>query len=76
MVLGYGMRMTLIGGIIGLVLGFSAIRLIGSMILGSASYVTSGLAFALVLGAVTLVACAVPAMRATAIGPASALRPE
>jgi predicted permease len=76
MVLGYGMRMTLIGGIIGLVLGFSAIRLIGSMIFGSASYVTSGLAFALVLGAVTLVACAVPAMRATAVGPASALRPE
>ena len=76
MVLGYGMRMTLIGGIIGLVLGFSAIRLIGSMIFGSASYVTSGLAFAAVLSVVTLVACALPALRATAVGPASALRPE
>ena len=76
MVLGYGMRMTLIGGIIGLALGFSAIRLIGSMIFGSAGHVTSGLLFALVLGVVTLAACAVPAMRATAVGPASALRPE
>ena len=76
MVLGFGMRLTLIGGIIGLALGFSAIRLIGSMIFGSASYVTSGLSFAVVLGVVTLVACAVPAMRATAVGPASALRPE
>ena len=75
MVLGYGMRMTLIGGIIGLALGFGAIRLI-SMTFGSASYVTSGVSFALVLGAVTLAACAVPAMRATAVGPASALRPE
>ncbi|MEX2282453.1 MAG: ADOP family duplicated permease [Gemmatimonadota bacterium] len=76
LVLVYGMRMALIGGAIGLVLGFGAIRLIGSMIFVSASYVSSASLFALVLGAVTLVACAVPAMRATASSPASALRPD
>jgi ABC-type antimicrobial peptide transport system permease subunit len=76
LVLVYGMRMAIIGGVVGLVLGFGAIRLIGSMIFGSASYVSSASLFALVLGAVTLLACAVPALRATAVGPASALRPD
>ncbi len=76
LVLGYGMRLALIGGVVGLALGVGATRLIQGLLYGSAGFASSVPLFALVLGGVTLAACAVPAIRATAASPASALRSD
>jgi predicted permease len=76
LVLGYGLRLAVIGGVIGMVLGLAALRLIGGMIFGSWSAAPIGAAVAFVLCAVMLFACALPAMRATATPPATALRSD
>jgi predicted permease len=76
LVLGYGLRLVLVGGAIGVALGIGAIRLIQNMLFGSGSLVASVPVLLVVLSGVTLVACAVPAIRATAASPASALRSE
>ena len=76
LVLGYGMRLTLIGGVVGMILGLGALRLIGSMLFGSWSAVPIAAVVGLVLCTVTLVACMIPAVRATATSPATALRTE
>jgi predicted lysophospholipase L1 biosynthesis ABC-type transport system permease subunit len=76
LVLGYGMRLTVIGGAAGMILGLGALRLMAGMLFGSWSVVALGAGVGLVLGGVTLVACALPAMRATRTSPASALRLE
>ena len=76
LVLGYGLRLAAIGGIVGLVLGFGALRLVERLLFGSSNVVSLGAVFSVALGAVTLVACALPAMRATRTSPASALRSE
>jgi predicted permease len=74
LVLGYGLRLTVIGGVAGMILGLAALRLIGGMLFGTWSSLSVAGLVLLVLGAVTLMACAVPALRANATSPASALR--
>jgi ABC-type antimicrobial peptide transport system permease subunit len=76
LVLGYGMRLTVIGGAVGMILGLGALRLIGGMLFGPWNSVPVVAVVGLVLSLVTLVACAIPAVRATATSPASALRSE
>lgn len=77
LVLGQGMRLALIGTIVGLATAYGLTRLVGKFLFG----VKSGdpVAFSVVtviLIAVTLVAALVPAMRATRVDPMTALRQE
>src|SRR5262249_57826426 len=77
MVLGQGLRLTLIGVAIGLVLSFALTRFLSSMLLGVTS--TDALTFAIVallLFAVALLACFIPARRAMQVDPMVALRYE
>jgi putative ABC transport system permease protein len=76
LVLGYGMRLALFGGAVGLLLGILALRTIETMLFGSWAFAPLGVAVGLVLCAVTLFACAIPAIRATSVSPASALRAQ
>ena len=76
LVLGYGMRLTVIGATLGVLLGLGALRLISGMLFGSWSFLPIAAVAGAVLAVVTLVACAIPALRATAASPASALRAE
>jgi ABC-type antimicrobial peptide transport system permease subunit len=76
LVLGYGLRIALVGGVAGIVAGFGALRVIEGMLFGSWSSAPLAAAFALVLAVVTLVACAIPAIRATRTSPVVALRSE
>ncbi|HTP44513.1 MAG TPA: ABC transporter permease [Candidatus Acidoferrum sp.] len=77
MVLGQGLRLTLIGVAIGLVLSFALTRFLSSLLLGVTS--TDALTFssvALLLCAVALLACFIPARRAMQVDPMVALRYE
>jgi putative ABC transport system permease protein len=76
LVLNYGARLAAIGGVIGLVLGVAATRLMRGMLYGDSSAVIAIVSVAGVLGAITLIASMVPARRATAISPAAALRSD
>lgn len=76
LVLGYGARIAAIGAGIGLLLGLGALRLIGSLLFGSWISLPMTATAASVLCAVALLASAVPALRATASSPATALRTD
>jgi putative ABC transport system permease protein len=76
LVLGYGVRLAVVGGVAGTALGLLALRALGTMIVGGGSTLPLILAVAVVLGAVTLGACMIPARRAMRSSPAIALRAE
>jgi predicted permease len=76
LVLGYGMRLTVIGGAAGMILGFAALRLISAMLFGSWSVGPIAAVAGMVVGAVMLVACAIPAAKAAGIAPARVLRSD
>jgi putative ABC transport system permease protein len=77
LVLVYGLRLMLIGIGVGLVLALVLTRFLRGLLLGVTS--TDALTFssvALLLSAVALLACFIPARRATCVDPMAALRYE
>jgi len=77
MVVGQGMRLAALGVGIGLVLALAAARLATGLLYGiSAAYPLTFAGIALLLGAIALAACYIPARRATRVDPIVALRYE
>ncbi|HXN73292.1 MAG TPA: ABC transporter permease [Candidatus Acidoferrales bacterium] len=77
LVLGHGLRLTFVGVALGLAAAFALTRYLGSMLLGVTS--TDALTFscvAVLLCAVALFACFIPARRAMRVDPIVALRHE
>ncbi|MFY9531478.1 MAG: ABC transporter permease [Candidatus Acidiferrales bacterium] len=77
LVLGHGLRLTFVGMGVGLAASFALTRYLGSMLLGVTS--TDALTFssvAILLCAVALLACFIPARRAMRVDPMVALRYE
>jgi ABC-type antimicrobial peptide transport system permease subunit len=77
LVLRQGMKLTAIGGAIGLVLSLLASQVLGSLLVGvSARDPEVYAAVPLLLAAISLLACYVPARRAARIDPLLALRQD
>ncbi len=77
MVLGQGMRLALVGGVLGLVTAIGMTRYLGSLLYGITPLdPLTFVAGVVVLSAVALLACAVPARRASRLDPMTALRSE
>jgi putative ABC transport system permease protein len=77
LVVGQGLMLTVAGIGIGLVVAFSLTRLIGSLLFGvSASDPLTGMAVALLLFVIAMLACVIPARRAARVDPMVALRFE
>ena len=77
LVIGQGLRLTFTGVVLGLVAAFALTRYLGSMLLGVTS--TDALTFssvAILLSAVALFACFIPALRALRVDPMVALHCE
>ena len=77
LVLRHGMKLVLIGAIIGIPASLAAGRLLSSMLVGltTSDALTIGVVTALLIG-VTLLACYLPARRATRVDPLETLRYE
>jgi ABC-type antimicrobial peptide transport system permease subunit len=77
LVLGEGMRLAVVGAVVGVVAALALTRLLAGMLYGvSAHDPLTYAAVALVLGIVAAVACWLPAWRATRVDPIVALRYE
>lgn len=77
LVLGQGLRLVLIGVILGLVLAYAATRVLQSLLYGvSATDPTTFGVISVLVMIVTLIACWIPARRATKVDPLTALRHE
>jgi predicted permease len=77
LVLKKGMRLTLIGVVIGIAVSFAFTRWMSSLLFGvKAADPLTFVAVPLLLGVVALLACAIPARRATKVDPMVALRYE
>jgi putative ABC transport system permease protein len=77
LVLGHGLKLTIIGAALGLIGAFLVTRAITSVLYGVSATdpITFGLVSVVLIG-VALVACYVPARRATKVEPLIALRNE
>lgn len=76
LVVGHGLRLAALGGGIGLLLGLGALRAVETLMFGAWGYAPLGVVVAAGLGLITAVACVIPALRATAVSPASVLQAE
>jgi len=75
MVMAQGLRMTLVGLGVGLVVSLGATRALRAALFGVTSTdLLTYLAVAVLLGVITLIACYIPARRATKVEPMAALR--
>ena len=77
LVVGQGMRLALVGLTLGLLVAFAAMRVLSSLLYGVSAH--DPLAFAgvsLVLATAAILACYIPARRATQVDPIIALRYE
>ena len=77
LVLMQGVRMTIAGLALGLVLAFGLTRLIAGMLYGvSATDPATAIAVVVLLGGIALLACYLPALRATRVNPVAAIREQ
>ncbi len=77
LIMGYGMKLTILGVSIGLVAAWAATRLLASLLFGlGATDAATFCAISVLLGLVGLIACYFPARRALSVDPVIALRAE
>jgi predicted permease len=77
MLMASGLKLVVIGGVIGLVMAFAAARLVSGLLFNVSSFdLRTFLLVPLVLGTAGMLAAYIPARRASRVDPASALRTE